>query len=235
MKKSIALFSGGKDSFYAVQKVLKDGNIDLLISIHASNGDTQLHAGPEGIKSIREAQLEEIGLPFRQISIGYDQDYLHDLFISLKEIVDELGVGYLITGDLWHPYTSGIGDMLAGALGVKLVRPARNICSSREKAILYIKEVIGSGIEAIVLSVRKGNLSEEFLGRQIDDCFVKELERMQIDPAGEGGEYQSLTVSAPIMKKRIVIDSYDRQLVDGKNGREQFYRMNIKKFHTERK
>lgn len=235
MMKSIALFSGGKDSFYAVQKVLKDGTLDLLVSIYAPNGDTQLHAGPEGIKSIREAQLEAIGLSFRQINIGYGQDYLHGLFISLKKVVDEVGVGYLITGDLWHPYTSGIGDMLAGALGVTLVRPAREVCSSREKAILYMKEVIDSGIESIVLSVRKDNLPEEFVGRQIDNAFFEELDGMQIDPAGEGGEYQSLTVSAPIMSKKIVIDIYDRQLVDGKNKREQFYRMNIKKFHTEKR
>ncbi len=235
MKKSIALFSGGKDSFYAVQNFLKDGNLDLLVSIYASNGDTQLHAGPEAIKSIREAQLGAISLPFRQINLGYGQDYLHSLFISLKRVVDEENVGYLITGDLWHPYTSGIGDMLAGALGVGLIRPAREKCPSREMAIPYMKEVIGSGIESIVLSVRKDNLPEKFVGRQIDDVFVEELERMQVDPTGEGGEYQSLTISAPIMKKRLVIGFYDRQLVDGKNGREQFYRMNIKKFHMERK
>ena len=61
MKRTMALFSGGKDSFYAVQKILRDGSLDLLVSLHSKEGDTQLHAGKEATGEIRKVQLEKLG------------------------------------------------------------------------------------------------------------------------------------------------------------------------------
>lgn len=232
MKKSIALFSGGKDSFYAVQRTLKEETLDLLVSVCSPNGNTQLHAGPETTKSIREAQLNAIGLPFRQLEISYDKDYLHELFIALKRIVDGESTRYLITGDLWHPYTGGIGDMLAGALGVKLIRPAREKCPSKDYAVEYMRSVLNEGIEGVVVSIREG-LPKELVGRRIDNEFINELSAKGLDVAGESGEYQSLVVSAPIMKNKVVVDDYDINLTYGKNGKERFHRMNIKNFHLE--
>jgi len=232
MKKSIALFAGGKDSVYAVQKSLQKGNLDLLVSIHSPDGNTQLHAGPESSKNIREAQLMVIGLPYRQLEIGFGEEYLHELFTSLKRIVDEGRIKYLVTGDLWHPYTNGIGDMLAGALGVKLIRPAKEKCPSKEYAVEYMEDVLNSGIEGMVVSVRE-ELPKELVGRKIDRQFIDDLASKGLDVAGETGEYQSLVVSAPIMKKRLIIDDYGVELVAGKNGKERFHRMNITNFHTE--
>ena len=228
MKTTVALFSGGKDSFYSVQKALEKGNLDLLISILSNSGDTQLHAGPEATGEIRKQQLESIGLPYREIVVTSERGYLHHLFKGLQDIVQRENVGFLVTGDLWHPYTGGIGDILAGALDVELIRPARDSCPSRDHSMMYMSEVLESAIKAIVVSVRDGNLPREFIGREIDYGFLQELERMGIDVAGEGGEYQSLVIASPIMNGRIVISDYSIELVNGKNGREKFHRMKVK-------
>src|SRR3989344_543119 len=234
MKKTIALFSGGKDSFYSVQKALKEGNLDLLVSISSVSGDTQLHAGPEATRKVRREQLEGIGLPCREIEVGAKREYLHQLFKGLQDIVQTEDVGYIVTGDLWHPYTGGIGDMLAGALDVELIRPARKKCPSKDHSMMYMREVLDSGIKGIVVSVRDEYISREFVGRKIDYDFLNELKNKGIDVAGESGEYQSLVVSAPIMNRHIIVDDYDIELVDGKNGKEKFHRMKINEFHTER-
>lgn len=233
MKKTIALFSGGKDSFYSVQKALERGNLDLLISISSNSGDTQLHAGPEATGEIRKEQLEGIGLPYREIMVTSERGYLHRLFEGLQDVVMRETIGYLVTGDLWHPYTGGIGDMLAGALDVELIRPARDSCPSRDHSMKYMLEVLESGIKAVIISVRDGNLPREFVGREIDCGFLQELQCMSIDVAGEGGEYQSLVIASPIMNRRIVIDDYSIELVNGKNGKEKFHRMKVKNFGVE--
>ncbi len=233
MKKTIALFSGGKDSFYAIRKVLENGSLDLLVSISSNSGDTQLHAGPEANREIRKQQLEGIGLSYREIVVNSERGYLHHLFKGLQDIVRRENVGYLVTGDLWHPYTGGIGDMLAGALDVELVRPARDSCPSRDHSMKYMSEVLESAIKAVIVSVRDGDLPREFIGREIDYGFLQELERRGIDVAGEGGEYQSLVIASPIMTGCIVISDYSIELVNGKNGREKFHRMKVKNFCVE--
>ena len=230
MKKTIALFSGGKDSFYAIRKVREKGNLDLLVGISSNSGDTQLHAGPEATREIRKQQLKGIGLPYREIVVTSERGYLHHLFKGLQDIVQRENVGYLVTGDLWHPYTGGIGDMLAGALDVELIRPARDSCPSRDRSMKYMLEVLESGIKAVVVSVRDGDIPREFVGRKIDYGFLQELKRMSIDVTGEGGEYQSLVIASPIMDRRIVIGDYSVELVDGKNGREKFHRAIVKNF-----
>lgn len=232
--KSIVLFSGGKDSFYSLAKTLETGSVEYIVSIQSKSGDTQLHAGPEASEEIRKAQLDLLGLPFKQLTIGSGKDYMHELFVELNKLVQQEKITHLVTGDLWHPYTSGIGDMLAGALGVTLVRPAREACPTRESDGKYVREIISMGIESVIVSVRRGNLSENFVGRIIDETLVKELISMKVDAAGEGGEYQSLVLAAPQMKGRIVIDDFTITLVDGKNGKEKFHRMSVNKFHIEK-
>lgn len=232
MKKAI-LFSGGKDSFFALQKSLEQGAVDFLIGIESQAGDTQLHAGPEVNKAMRQAQLESLGLPYLQLTLGAGENYLHELFVGLQALVQENEITHLVTGDLWHSYTSGIADMLAGALNVKLIRPAREVCSAREHDMVYMSQVITYGIESVIVSVRQGSLPENFVGKIIDKALINKLAAMRVDAAAEGGEYQSFVLAAPIMKGRIIIDEYSLSLVDGKNGKEKFHRMCVNKFHIQ--
>lgn len=232
--KTIVLFSGGKDSFYSLIKALEMGPVEYVVSVQSKSGDTQLHAGPEANEQVRKAQLDLLGLPYKQITVGSGKDYMHELFIRLNELVQKDNITHLVTGDLWHPYTSGIGDMLAGALGVTLVRPARDACPTRESDEKYMREIISSNIKSVIVSVRQGNLPENFVGRTIDEALITELVSMKVDAAAEGGEYQSLVLYAPPMKDRIVIDNFSISLVDGKNGKEKFHRMSVNKFHIEK-
>ncbi len=227
------LFSGGKDSFFALQKILESSSVGVVVSIQSKLGDTQLHAGPEVSREMRKAQLGLLGLPFEQLIIGSDENYLHELFLGLNEIFKKNKITHLATGDLWHPYTGGIGDMLAGALGVKMLRPAREECTAREFDVAYMEKIIVSGIESVIISVRQGNLSENLVGRKIDNTLIKELHAMGIDAAAEGGEYQSFVTAAPTMRGKIIIDDFAVELVDGKNGKEKFYRMRVGKFHSD--
>lgn len=233
MQKTVILFSGGKDSFYSLLKAQEISPIEYLVSIKAPTGDTQLHAGPEASEELRKTQLELIGLPYKEITLGSDRNYLHELYIQLNNLVKQDSITHLVTGDLWHPYTSGIGDMLAGALGVELVRPAREACPEKESGVSYMNEIISMGIKSLIVSVRKNSLPENFVGKTIDKQLLNELIVMDMDVAAEGGEYQSFVLAAPNMKGEIVIDSFDIGLVDGKNMKEKFYRMSINKFHTE--
>ncbi len=213
--KTLVLYSGGKDSMYALQWASENGGADVVASIMNKNGGAHFHAGPEADNILRRTQLELMDLPFREISTS-EENHLQDTFQGLKKVVDEEGIGYMVTGDLWFPYTTGSGDMLAAALGIEIVRPCASVCPSEAQAQQYMEKVLDAGIESIVYTVREGQLPQEFIGQQIDHAFLKELSHRRVDITGEQSEYQSFVTTSPLMDGRIVIDSFGVHSVKGR-------------------
>ena len=222
------LFSGGKDSAYAL---LLNSNVDLLIGLTGRNG-TQFHAGAETSEEFRRAQVALTGLPSREIELP-DKDYLRAMFSGLQRIVADEGITHLVTGDLWHPYSNGIGDALAAGLGVEIVRPGKEICPGPEYGSEYVKRIIDSGIDARVTSVMEGVAPREWLGRKLDDRLLDEMRRLRIDPTGEGAEYQTAVVAGPMMRGKIVIMGYEAQRVPGRRYSQQFLRLDLTKWTIE--
>lgn len=233
MQRNLILFSGGKDGMYAPERMVEQEGANLVVSITSKNGDTQFHAGPEANQLFREAQLRALNFETVMLEIGSNPNYLNELYEGLKSLVKTKDVQQLVTGDLWHPYTNGIGDILSGALNIQILRPARDACPSLVNGKNYALELIRRGIKFLIVSIRKGNLSKDFVGRQFDEGLVNELEKRGIDPAGESGEYQTIVIFSKLMNRKLVIDDFNVNLVNGKNGKEKFHRMNIMGFHDE--
>lgn len=230
-KDAIALFSGGKDSMYAIMETLP--RISLIVSIKNREGNVQFHAGPEADDVLRKAQLNLMGLPYKEIITSGKDSYMEEALSALKKIVDKKKIKYIITGDLWLPYTTKRGDKLARQLGVKVLRPCKPLCPSKCHSQKYMKKILDSKIKSIVCTVRKGVLPRKFIGQELDKKFLRELKRRKIDAAGERSEYQSLVVTSPLMKGEIVIDSFDTHLTEGRMKGDAFYRMHLKDYHIE--
>jgi len=69
----------------------------------------------------------------------------------------------------------------------------------------------------IVVSVKDGLLSKEWLGRRIDEKFINDLSNLDesIDPCGENGEFHTLVTDSPIFEKKILISGTEQELRDG--------------------
>ena len=56
-------------------------------------------------------------------------------------------------------------------------------------------------------------LDESFVGRRIDDKLIEELielnRKYKINLAGEGGEFETLVLDAPLYTKKIVIRDFE--------------------------
>ena len=56
-------------------------------------------------------------------------------------------------------------------------------------------------------------MDEKFLGRVIDDKFIDELlklrEDFDINPAGEGGEFESFVLSCPLFDKKLEVKGFE--------------------------
>jgi uncharacterized protein (TIGR00290 family) len=78
-----------------------------------------------------------------------------------------------------------------------------------------LREEIAAGMEIIVTSVSAEGLGEEWLGRRLDERAVEELlslsKKFGFNPAGEGGEYETLVLNAPFFRHRLEVREVKRE------------------------
>ena len=68
-------------------------------------------------------------------------------------------------------------------------------------------DLIKNKFEVIVVGVFAYPLDKNFLGRKIDKKFIADMrklwEKFKINPAGEGGEFESFVLNCPLFKRRL--------------------------------
>ncbi|MFH1401241.1 MAG: diphthine--ammonia ligase, partial [Nanoarchaeota archaeon] len=79
----------------------------------------------------------------------------------------------------------------------------------KREQIQYLHALVDAGFEVIITGVFGYPFDETWLGRKLDSSMITELAAMQtrfgINPSGEGGELETLTLFAPSWRKRITI------------------------------
>src|SRR5262249_5137440 len=63
--------------------------------------------------------------------------------------------------------------------------------------LTLIEEFVTTGGRAVVTCVDTDHLDPTWLGRTVDDTFVREIATLPIDPCGENGEYHTFAFAGP--------------------------------------
>ena len=83
----------------------------------------------------------------------------------------------------------------------------------QKNQIEILKDLIKEKFEVIVVGVFAYPLDEKFLGRKIDEEFILEMKRLRekykINPAGEGGEFESFVLNGPMFSKGLHIKGFE--------------------------
>ena len=123
---------------------------------------------------------------------------------DLKKLLGSLDVDGVVTGAVQSSYQKERIDRLCDELGMKSVAPLWH-----QDPLELMKELISLNFKVIIVGVYAYGLDERWLGREITAEALDELvelhEKYQISLVGEGGEYESLVLDAPIYKKRLEI------------------------------
>lgn len=178
--KAVSLFSGGKDSFFSALIAMEQGfEVEYAITIDPEEYSMMFH-----YPNTTAADLAASLLGMRVIHIRESE------FISALETARSQGIEAVISGAIASEYQKTRIEGICTELGMVSYTPIW-----RKDQYLLMKEMIGSGIGAIVVSVSAEGLGEEDLGRSIDNDFINKLagidRRIGINVAGEGGEYES--------------------------------------------
>lgn len=189
-----ALFSGGKDSLYAVDFVQKQGVIvDNLITLLPTLPWPSPHAkNIETLKKIARNMDKKLSIIDFQIEGAF------------RETLENLDIDALVAGDInVEAHKEGLQD-LCDKVGIKLLEP---LYGRDTKKLFY--EIFNTGYKAIITGVNLDFLDEKLLGFLISrDTGKNFLSQIGIvDPLGENGEFHTLVLESPLFKKSFKVKS----------------------------
>ncbi len=196
------LFSGAKDSTFAIYKAMSRGmNVKYLVTILPRTNESYMFHYP----NVRWTKLQAQALGIRlvtQKTEGEKERELEDLEEILKPLKPEIqGV---VSGALESRYQKTRIDNICRKLGLKSFAPHWQR-SMRD----YLQDIIVSGFKVIITSVSAEGMGKEWLGRKLDHSAIKDLERLSrkygIHKGFEGGEAETFVLDGPIFNKRIEI------------------------------
>ena len=214
----VSLFSGGKDSSWALYRALERGlDVQRLVTVHP-DGDSYMYHVP----ATRLAALaaESIGIPLLEVEPdAFDADDVPDsgaqgdvelepLEAALRELAVELdrGIGGLTAGAVESEYQTTRIEAMAERLEAELFAPLWQR-DPRELA----DAMLDAGFEIRIIRVAARGLDESWLGRTLDADAFDDLEALNgeygVHVLGEGGEFETLVVDGPHMDRRIELSS----------------------------
>ncbi len=204
------LFSGGKDSTYALYKAMKandDNDAICLISVISKNPESYMFHTPN--IHLVELQAKAIGLPLvKKETTGVKEEELDDLKQALAEAKKNHKIQGVVTGAVESVYQSLRIKKLCDELGLECFNP---LWKKDQEELL--REIVKHRFKVIISGVFAYPLGKEWVGREINDEVINELvalrQKYSISPAGEGGELETTVLDAPFFKKKINIVESD--------------------------
>ena len=199
--KVAALFSGGKDSVFALFIAQQWGwDITHLVSLYPKKHDSWMF---HSINIELTAQLADaIDIPLiAKETAGTKEEEVDDLEAILKD----LPVDGVISGAIASEYQRTRIEHVCHTLSLKSFTPLWH-----KHQTLLLTDQIKAGFEIMITGVFAHGLDKEWLGIQLNEknlpSFLKLHQRYQINPAGEGGEYETLVLNGPLFKKKLIVD-----------------------------
>ena len=201
------LFSGGKDSTYAAWLAKKEGyEISCLISIVSENKESFMFHTPSISRVIEQAKVMNIP-PVIVKTKGEKEKELIDLEKGIKRAVKDFGIRGIVTGAVESVYQSSRVQKICNKLKIECFNP---IWQKNQEELL--RDLIKNNFEVIIVGVFAYPFDKKWLGRKIDKKFISEISELQkkykINPAGEGGEFESFVLNCPLFSRRLEIKSF---------------------------
>jgi diphthine-ammonia ligase len=200
--KAVGLFSGGKDSLYALHLVEKRGvEVDHLLTLIPSLPWPSPHAeNMEALKILAKSMGKHLTI------VDFKKEG------AFVEALKSLDVDALVAGDiLVEAHVAGLKDVCS-KVGLELLEPLYRRDTSE-----VFDEIFSLGFKALITGVNLKYLGEEWLGYIISkDTSASFLSKIgSVDPLGENGEFHTLTLECPLYAKPFKVESLEKNTAKG--------------------
>ncbi len=186
-----ALFSGGKDSTYAVYVAQQMGwEVDPLVTIYPREASMMFHH-----PNVRWTPLLAEALELGHVAAECGEGEAEEL-AALERVLRDLPVDGVVSGAVASDYQHSRIHGVCHDLGLRTYSP---LWRKDQRALL--RDILDARFRVCVVGVFAEGLDAEWLGRLLDDDAAEDLEaletRLGVSPTGEGGEYESLVLDGP--------------------------------------
>lgn len=197
-EKIVFCWSGGKDSALALNRILLGEQHEIVSLLTTCNAHFQ-RVSMHGVRlELLEQQARSIGLPLEKIfvSSGSNDEYEQKMSDSLLAHKAR-GVTACAFGDIFLEDLRLWREEKLARVGLRGMFPIWK-ADPRE----LIREFFALGFGSVVCCVNPAWLDRNFVGRNIDEAFIRDLPA-NVDPCGENGEFHSFAFAGPIFKETV--------------------------------
>jgi len=200
------LFSGGKDSAYAAYLAKQHGHeLSCLITIESENPDSFMFHTPSITKVERQAAMMKLPLVVCRTK-GKKEYELRALSAAILRAKEEHGIEGVITGAVGSVYQSTRIQKICHELDLHVFNPLW-----QKDQIRLLDELLAAKFSVIIVAVAGEPLDASWLLRPVDKRFIADVTSLQkkhgINPAGEGGEFESFVLDCPLFAKPLKVHS----------------------------
>ena len=216
--KLASLFSGGKDSTFAIYLAQKQGHeIKCLLSIFPKSDESHLLHHP----NIQWTKLQAKSMNIPQIIINSDSDDTENELSLLENLLqtakEEYGIEGLVHGGIKSNFQKEKFEKVCSKYGLTVIAPLWNL--EPEK---YMNDLLETNFDFIMITVSSDGLDDSWLGKTIGLSEIASLKKLS-DKFGfnlnfEGGEAETFVIDCPLFSNSIKINQAEKKW-DGYRGR----------------
>tara|TARA_B100000470_G_scaffold212696_1_gene192596 strand:+ start:102 stop:791 length:690 start_codon:yes stop_codon:yes gene_type:complete len=225
--KLAALFSGGKDSTYAIYLAKKLGHsVDVLLTLYPHSSESHLLHYP----NIEFTQLQAESMKTPQLIEETPSDDSENESKKLNNLIslakEKYSIDGIVHGGILSEYQKDNFSLICEKNQLKIISPLWN-----KEPESYMKELLNENFEYIISTVSSDGLNDSWLGRIIDKNGLDELQKLQkkfrFNLNFEGGEAETFVTNCPLFEKRLLIQDSTTEW-DGYRGRFEILEAKLK-------
>lgn len=204
-------WSGGMESCLSLYKALKEGyDVAYLVAFTADPWPRYSHPLP-----VMALQSISLGIPLlkREVKDPFEETYRE----AISGLIDKEGIEGIVTGDIYvvDDLHGRWMDKVTEGLDISVIMPLWNQDTSK-----VLNEEVTTGFRSIFTSILQEWLSEDWLGKELNENSAKELQALAdktgLDPCGEKGEYHTMAIDGPIFKQAIEFSKVSKEKIDNR-------------------
>jgi ABC transporter with metal-binding/Fe-S-binding domain ATP-binding protein len=216
--KLASLFSGGKDSMYAIYLAQKQGHqVTCLLSVFPKSEESHLLHHP----NLQWTKLQSISMNIPQLTAYSISDETTDELSALENLLktakEKFHIQGLVHGGIKSKFQKEKFETLCSKLDLIAIAPLWNTESEQ-----YMYDLINSDFLFIMITVSSDGLDEKWLGKSIlksDINILKKLsDKFKFNLNFEGGESETFVINCPLFSNPIKINQ-GKKIWDGYRGR----------------
>jgi ABC transporter with metal-binding/Fe-S-binding domain ATP-binding protein len=216
--KLACLFSGGKDSTYAIHLAQNQGHdVVCLLSIFPKSEESHLLHHP----NLKWTKLQSESMNIPQLTASSNSDDTADELIAMENLLqnakDQFQIDGLVHGGIKSKFQKEKFETLCLKLNLVSVAP---LWETEPKK--YMNDLLDSDFNFMMISVSSDGLDEQWLGKIILKSDIEILSNLSnkfgFNLNFEGGESETFVLDCPLYSNPIKINKFVKDW-DGYRGR----------------